>query len=123
MKSTLRPALVLFGALTLVVGVLYPLAVTGIGQLAFADKASGSLVLREGKPVGSTLIGQLFSSPGYFWGRPSATGPMPNNARFCRVVRQKAEFSRSATVPFKLDGLVLPTHKIGRRMTFHWRHW
>lgn len=80
MKSTLRPALVLFGALTLVVGVLYPLAVTGIGQLAFADKASGSLVLREGKPVGSTLIGQAFSSPGYFWGRPSATGPMANNA-------------------------------------------
>ena len=80
MKSTLRPALVLFGALTLVVGVLYPLAVTGIGQLAFADKAFGSLVLREGKPVGSTLIGQAFSSPGYFWGRPSATGPMPNNA-------------------------------------------
>jgi K+-transporting ATPase ATPase C chain len=80
MKSTLRPALVLFGALTLVVGVLYPLAVTGIGQVAFADKASGSLVLRDGKPVGSTLIGQSFSSPRYFWGRPSATGPMPNNA-------------------------------------------
>lgn len=80
MKSTLRPALVLFGALTLVVGVLYPLAVTGIGQVAFADKASGSLVRRDGKPVGSTLIGQSFSSPGYFWGRPSATGPMPNNA-------------------------------------------
>lgn len=80
MKSTLRPALVLFGALTLVVGVLYPLAVTGIGQVAFADKASGSLMLRDGKPVGSTLIGQSFTSPGYFWGRPSATGPMPNNA-------------------------------------------
>ncbi len=80
MKSTLRPALVLFGALTLVVGVLYPLVVTGIGQVAFADEASGSLVLRDGKPVGSTLIGQSFSSPRYFWGRPSATGPMPNNA-------------------------------------------
>lgn len=80
MKSTLRPALVLFGALTLVVGVLYPLAVTSIGQVAFADMASGSLVLRDGKPVGSTLIGQSFSAPGYFWGRPSATGPMPNNA-------------------------------------------
>ncbi|MES2760338.1 MAG: potassium-transporting ATPase subunit KdpC [Pseudomonadota bacterium] len=79
MKSTLRPALVLFGALTLVVGVLYPLAVTGIGQLAFADKASGSLVLRDGKPVGSILIGQSFSSARYFWGRPSATSPMPNN--------------------------------------------
>ena len=80
MKSTLRPALVLFGALTLVVGVLYPLAVTGIGQVAFATEASGSMVLRDGKPIGSTLIGQSFSSPQYFWGRPSATGPMPNNA-------------------------------------------
>jgi K+-transporting ATPase ATPase C chain len=80
MKSTLRPALVLFGALTLVVGVLYPLAVTGIGQIAFANNASGSLVVRDGKTVGSTLIGQAFSSPGYFWGRPSATGPMANNA-------------------------------------------
>jgi potassium-transporting ATPase KdpC subunit len=80
MKSTLRPALVLFGALTLVVGVLYPLAVTGIGKLAFADQAGGSLVERAGKPVGSTLIGQSFTAPGYFWGRPSATGPMPNNA-------------------------------------------
>jgi K+-transporting ATPase ATPase C chain len=80
MKSTLRPALVLFGALTLLVGVLYPLAVTGIGQLAFADQAAGSLVMRNGKAVGSTLIGQSFSSPGYFWGRPSATGPMANNA-------------------------------------------
>ena len=80
MKSALRPALVLFGALTLVVGVLYPLAVTGIGQVAFADRAAGSIVLRNGKPVGSTLIGQSFTSPRYFWGRPSATGPMPNNA-------------------------------------------
>jgi K+-transporting ATPase ATPase C chain len=80
MKTTLRPALVLFGALTLVVGVLYPVAVTGIGKLAFADQARGSLVERAGKPVGSSLIGQSFSAPGYFWGRPSATGPMPNNA-------------------------------------------
>lgn len=80
MKSTLRPALVLFAILTLIVGVLYPMAVTGIGQLAFADQVSGSLVTRGGKTVGSTLIGQSFSSPAYFWGRPSATGPMPNNA-------------------------------------------
>ena len=80
MKSTLRPALVLFGTLTLLVGVLYPLAVTAIGQLAFRDQASGSLVVRDGKTVGSTLIGLSFSSPGYFWGRPSATGPMANNA-------------------------------------------
>ncbi|MFL6658829.1 MAG: potassium-transporting ATPase subunit KdpC [Massilia sp.] len=80
MKSLFRSAFVLFGALTLVVGVLYPLTVTAIGQLAFSDQASGSLIKRDGKPVGSRLIGQAFTSPGYFWGRPSATGPMPNNA-------------------------------------------
>lgn len=80
MKTTLRPALVLFGALTLVVGVLYPVLVTGMGKAAFADAASGSLVVVDGKPVGSRLIGQSFTSPGYFWGRPSATGPVPNNA-------------------------------------------
>ena len=80
MKTALRPALVLFGALTLVVGVVYPLAVTGIGRVAFADQAAGSIVLRNGTPVGSTLIGQSFTSSQYFWGRPSATGPMPNNA-------------------------------------------
>jgi K+-transporting ATPase ATPase C chain len=80
MTSTLRPALVLFGALTLVVGVLYPLAVTGIGKIAFTEQAGGSLIERTGKPVGSSLIGQSFSSPGYFWGRPSATAPMSYNA-------------------------------------------
>lgn len=81
MKTMIRPAVVLFGALTLVVGILYPLAVTGIGKLAFSDQASGSMVLRKGTPVGSSLIGQSFTSPNYFWARPSATGPMPNDAR------------------------------------------
>lgn len=80
MKSTMRPAVVLFGAFTLIVGVLYPLTVTGIGKLAFGDQTAGSLVLRDGKPIGSSLIGQTFSSPGYFWSRPSATSPMSNNA-------------------------------------------
>jgi K+-transporting ATPase ATPase C chain len=80
MTSTLRPALVLFAILTLLVGVLYPLSVTGIGKLAFARQAGGSLIARNGKPVGSSLIGQSFTAPEYFWGRPSATGPMPNNA-------------------------------------------
>lgn len=80
MKSILRPAFVLFAALTLICGVLYPYAVAGIGQIAFAHQAGGSLVLRDGRPVGSMLIGQAFSSPDYFWGRPSATSPMPNNA-------------------------------------------
>ena len=80
MHSTLRPALVLFAVLTLICCVLYPFAVTGIGQAAFAGQAQGSLLERDGRPVGSALIGQAFSSPRYFWGRPSATGPMPNNA-------------------------------------------
>jgi K+-transporting ATPase ATPase C chain len=80
MKSILRPALVLFAALTIICCVLYPYAITGIAQLAFADKAEGSLVQRDGKTVGSMLIGQAFSSPQYFWGRPSATSPMPANA-------------------------------------------
>jgi K+-transporting ATPase ATPase C chain len=80
MQSIFRPALVLFTALTLICGVLYPLAVTGIGQLAFPVQANGSLVERNGQPVGSSLIGQTFTSPRYFWSRPSATSPMPYNA-------------------------------------------
>jgi K+-transporting ATPase ATPase C chain len=80
MQSTFRPALVLFGALTLICGVLYPLAVTGIGQAVFPFHAGGSLVERNGQPVGSSLIGQSFTSPRYFWGRPSATAPMAYNA-------------------------------------------
>lgn len=79
-SGVLRPALVLFAALTLVTGVLYPLATTGVAKLLFPSQASGSLIERDGKAVGSTLIGQNFSSPQYFWGRPSATGPMPYNA-------------------------------------------
>ena len=79
MKTLIRPALSLFILMTLVTGVLYPLAVTGVAKLAFADQASGSLIVRDGKTVGSALIGQHFSDPGHFWGRPSATGPMPYN--------------------------------------------
>ncbi|MBA5688168.1 potassium-transporting ATPase subunit KdpC [Rugamonas apoptosis] len=77
--STIRPAVVLFGALTIICGVLYPLAVTGVGAAAFPAQAGGSIIEAGGKPVGSELIGQAFSSPRYFWGRPSATSPMPNN--------------------------------------------
>jgi K+-transporting ATPase ATPase C chain len=79
MQTTFRPALVLFGALTLICCVLYPLAVTGIGQAAFPSQAGGSMVERGGQPVGSRLIGQAFTSPRYFWSRPSATTPMANN--------------------------------------------
>ena len=80
MTSQLRPAMTIFAALTVICGVIYPLAVTGIGQAAFSEKANGSMVEANGKPIGSSLIGQAFSSPQYFWGRPSATAPMPNNA-------------------------------------------
>ncbi|MGZ3157651.1 MAG: potassium-transporting ATPase subunit KdpC [Burkholderiaceae bacterium] len=80
MKTIIRPALVLFIALTLICGVLYPYAVTGIGQVAFAKEADGSMVTVNGQPVGSSLIGQAFTSPKYFWGRPSATSPKPNDA-------------------------------------------
>jgi K+-transporting ATPase ATPase C chain len=80
MTSHLRPAVTVFAALTLVCGVLYPLAVTGIGSAAFPAQANGSMLEVNGKAIGSTLIGQAFTSPHYFWGRPSATAPMPNNA-------------------------------------------
>jgi len=78
--STLRPAVMLFVGLTVVVGIAYPLAMTGIAKVAFNDQAEGSLIVKDGKVVGSSLIGQSFSSPQFFWGRPSATGPMANNA-------------------------------------------
>jgi potassium-transporting ATPase KdpC subunit len=66
--------------LTLLTGLAYPLAVTGVAALAFPSKASGSLILEGGRAIGSTLIGQPFSDPRYFWGRPSATAPFPYNA-------------------------------------------
>lgn len=80
MKPLLRPALTLFVLLSALTGVLYPLAVTGVGQGLFPRQAAGSLIERDGKLVGSELIGQNFTSPKYFWGRPSATAPMSNNA-------------------------------------------
>lgn len=80
MKTLLRPAVSLFVLLTAVTGIAYPLAVTGIAQAVFPAEAAGSLIVQDGKAVGSRLIGQNFSDPKYFWGRPSATGPMPYNA-------------------------------------------
>ena len=80
MKNLLRPAISLFVVLTLVTGVVYPAVVTAIGGIAFADQAKGSLLRRDGRIVGSSLIGQSFSDPKHFWSRPSATTPMANNA-------------------------------------------
>ena len=80
MKAILRPLFVLFLLLSLVTGVAYPLLVAGVAKVAFPWQAAGSLVERGGKVVGSTLIGQNFSDPKYFWSRPSATSPGPDNA-------------------------------------------
>ncbi|AFU46253.1 K+-transporting ATPase C [Acidovorax sp. KKS102] len=78
--GVLRPALTLFVVLSLITGLLYPLLVTGVAQTAFPHQANGSLITQGGKTVGSELIGQSFTEPGHFWGRPSATAPMPYNA-------------------------------------------
>jgi len=78
-SSLLRPALTLLILMTLVLGIAYPLAVTGVAKVLFPRQAAGSLIVEDGKPVGSRLIGQPFSDPRYFWSRPSATSPQPYN--------------------------------------------
>jgi K+-transporting ATPase ATPase C chain len=72
----LKPALLSLLLFTLLTGVAYPLAVTGVAQLVFPGQANGSLLVRDGTVVGSELIGQPFDDPKYFWSRPSATGPV-----------------------------------------------
>ncbi|WP_457446953.1 potassium-transporting ATPase subunit KdpC [Roseateles sp. P5_E4] len=80
MNTQLRPALTLFVLLSLVTGLAYPLAVTGLAQALFPHAANGSLFIQDGRPIGSELIGQAFTDPGHFWSRPSATAPSPYNA-------------------------------------------
>ncbi|KQV81176.1 potassium-transporting ATPase subunit KdpC [Rhizobacter sp. Root1221] len=80
MKNLIRPAVTLFVLMSVVTGLAYPALVTGAASIVFPDQAAGSLIKVDGKVVGSTLIGQNFTDPKYFWGRPSATGPMPYNA-------------------------------------------
>jgi K+-transporting ATPase ATPase C chain len=80
MASHIRPALTMLAAFTLLTGLAYPLLVTGVAQLAFPHQANGSLTAAGGKALGSELIGQAFDDPGLFWGRPSATTPVPYNA-------------------------------------------
>lgn len=75
-SALLRPALTLFVLLSLITGLAYPLLVTGLAQGVFPYQANGSLILRAGAPVGSALVGQAFSAPGHFWGRPSASAPL-----------------------------------------------
>ena len=77
MSRLLRPALSLFVGFTLLLGLVYPLLVTALAQAVFAWQANGSVLAVAGRPIGSALIGQSFSAPRDFWGRPSATSPLP----------------------------------------------
>lgn len=79
MTLLLRPAISLFAVLSLITGLAYPALVTGLGQALFPEQAAGSLISSQGETVGSRLIGQNFTDPGHFWGRPSATAPQPYN--------------------------------------------
>jgi K+-transporting ATPase ATPase C chain len=80
MFAQLRSVVLMFVVLTVITGVAYPLLVTGIAQVMFPYQANGSLILRDGKPIGSALIGQPFDDAKYFWGRPSATSAFPDDA-------------------------------------------
>ena len=115
MIRELRIAIVVFLLLTVVTGIVYPGLVTLVAAVAFPDQAGGSLIRVDGKLVGSRLIGQPFSSPRYFWGRPSATGPMPNNG---------AVSSGSNQGP--LNPALIERHRESRRRTARGRsgqHW
>lgn len=80
MMKMIRPALTSLVILGLITGLVYPAAVTGLAQVFFPAQAKGSLIMKNGSPVGSSLVGQPFDDPKYFWGRPSATQPFPYNA-------------------------------------------
>ncbi|MFI5374450.1 MAG: potassium-transporting ATPase subunit KdpC [Candidatus Rokuibacteriota bacterium] len=120
MAAYLRPALVSLIFFTLITGVAYPLVVTGIAQVIFPFKANGSLIVKDGKVVGSALIGQPFDEPKYFWGRPSATSPFgynagsssgsnlsPTNPDLIKAVQGRVEALRAAdpgnTAPVPVD--------------------
>ena len=120
MSTHIRPALVLLLLFTVVTGVAYPLVVTGIAQTIFPRQANGSLVVKDGKPVGSSLIGQPFDDPGYFWSRPSATPPFaynagassgsnlsPTNPSLLKAVQERVDALRAAdpgnTAPVPVD--------------------
>jgi K+-transporting ATPase ATPase A chain len=79
-RKQLKPAIIIFLLLTLITGIIYPLMITGIAQIAFPAQANGNLIVHHGEVAGSALIGQPFTSPEYFWGRPSATSPVPYHA-------------------------------------------
>jgi potassium-transporting ATPase KdpC subunit len=80
MLTQIRPAIVMFVLLAILTGLLYPFAITGLAQVLFPWQANGSLLYRDGQPIGSARLGQAFDDPKYFWSRLSATGPFPYNA-------------------------------------------
>jgi potassium-transporting ATPase KdpC subunit len=79
MSRLIRNALTMLLVMTVITGIAYPLVATGVAQVLFPHEANGSLIVKDGKPIGSELIGQSFTDPKYFWGRPSATTPQPYN--------------------------------------------
>jgi potassium-transporting ATPase KdpC subunit len=79
MSRLIRNAVSMLVVMTVITGIVYPLVATGVAQVLFPHQANGSLIVKDGKPIGSELIGQSFDDPKYFWGRPSATTPQPNN--------------------------------------------
>ena len=79
MSRLIRNGLMMLVVMSAITGIMYPLAVTGVAQVLFPSQANGSLLMKDGKPFGSSLIGQSFTDPKYFWGRPSATAPQANN--------------------------------------------
>jgi len=120
MTAYLRPALMSLILFTLITGVAYPVVVTGIAQVIFPFQANGSLIVKDGKVVGSALIGQVFDEPKYFWGRPSATSPFgynagsssgsnlsPTNPDLIKAVQGRVEALRAAdpgnTAPVPVD--------------------
>lgn len=115
MLTHLRPALVLFVILSLVTGVIYPLAITGLAQVAFDEKANGSILTdAAGKPIGSALIGQEFGTSDasaapalakWFWGRPSATGPVPYTALNLATGTGSSGSNLALTNPALLDNI------------------
>jgi potassium-transporting ATPase KdpC subunit len=120
MLAHVRAAVVSLVVFTVVTGIAYPVVVTGIAQLVFPHQANGSLILKDGKPAGSALIGQPFDDPKYFWGRPSATSPFgynagasgasnlsPTNADLIKAVQGRVDALRAAdsgnTAPVPVD--------------------
>src|ERR1700690_4083080 len=99
MRAQLKPALMLLLIFTVLTGVVYPLVVTGIAQLIFPSQANGSLIIKNGKAVGSQLIGQSFDDPKYFWGRLSATGPFPYNAYYAQTLTGSSGSNYGPTNP------------------------